>query len=511
MADEAQAQVFLDTCVAHGDLRDMFCVDCEEKICLICGQQEHSRHDWSRTTKVLDQLKSELKEQCNVVVKERVPMLQTEIQKIKTLRDENEKLTDAEMEKIRIRTDFVVNNMQRISNELLNYCQSIKAQNEEKLDGKQKEIETYLTQLEDSLQDIEERSSTTDLSKLLLLKKTVESVPDKFQVSEQDLSLHLINFMEGKGDNDVLQSALGEIFLTYSQITVTKILEAKKGTKVIKYISPISSTQAWIREFRKSENILINIENGRTENGCVFGETQPDHIPDDFITMENGVQVYTWHAGHSVMKMSPPKVDPNEMSVNKVVTLANLSNLFPVGICATAKGKFLVTAMDATAFSENLFTNRQPKKSVVILLSESGKTKKVYQYEEDGKTKLFLYPYRVAENTNGDICVVDRTALESGQLCVLSPSGALRYRYRGQGPHKSDFDPRGICCDSAGNILLSDSGNKSIHLLRENGTFLTYLIRSDEVPWSMSMYLNTLWIGGKTGIVFAYRYQISDS
>jgi hypothetical protein len=118
------------------------------------------------------------------------------------------------------------------------------------------------------------------------------------------------------------------------------------------------------------------------------------------------------------------------MSVNKVVTLANLSNLFPVGICATAKGKFLVTAMDATAFSKNLFTDRQPKKSVVILLSESGKTKKVYQYEDDGKTKLFLYPYRVAENTNGDICVIDRTALDSGQLCVLSPSGTLRYRYR---------------------------------------------------------------------------------
>jgi hypothetical protein len=107
--------------------------------------------------------------------------------------------------------------------------------------------------------------------------------------------------------------------------------------------------------------------------------------------------------------------------------------------------------------------------------------------------------------------VIDRTALDSGQLCVLSPSGTLRYRYRWQGLHQSDFDPRGICCDSAGNILLGDSRNKSIHLLREDGTFLTYLIRSDEVMWSMSMYLNTLWIGGGNGIVFAYKYQISDS
>jgi flagellar biosynthesis chaperone FliJ len=252
-------------------------------------------------------------------------MLQTEIQRIKTLRDENEKLIDVEMEKIRTQTDFVANNIQKISNELLNYCKSISAQNEEKLDGKQKEIETYLTQLEASMKDIEDRSRTTDRSKLLQLKKAVESVPDKFQVSEQDLTLHPINFMEGKGDNDVLQSALGEIFLTYSKVTVTKILEAKKGTKLIKYISPISGTYAWNREFKSSENLLINIENGHTENRSVFGETQADHIPDDFITLENGVQVYTWHAGHSVMKMSPPKVDANQISPPKV----DANHIFP--------------------------------------------------------------------------------------------------------------------------------------------------------------------------------------
>lgn len=511
MEDETQAQVPLKICTAHGDLRDMFCVDCEEEICLICGQQEHGLHDWNRTTKILERLKLELKKQCNVVMEERVPVLKAEVQNIQTIKDESEKLTDVKTEKIRTQTDVVVENLQRISNELVNYCKSIKAQNDEKLDVKAKEIETYLTQLESSLQDIENESKTTNLSKLLQLKKDVECVPDSFRLSEQDLTVHQIYFMEGKKDDDFLQSAIGEIFLKYSQVTVTKIFEAIKGKKMIKYISPISNTHAWIREFRSSENILINNENGRTENGCVFGETQADHIPDDFITMENGVHVYTWHAGHCVMKISPPKVDANEMSINKVVKLADLSNLFPVGICATTEGKFLVSAMDATAFSEDLFTKRQPKKSVIILLSGSGKMKKVYQYEEDGKTKAFFYPYRVAENTNGDICVVDRTALDSGRLCVLSPSGNLRFRYKGHGPNQSQFDPRGICCDSAGNILLCDCGNKSVHLLRENGTFLTYIIRSDEVPWSMSMFLDTLWIGGKNGIIYAYRYQISDS
>ncbi|XP_061174268.1 tripartite motif-containing protein 2-like [Saccostrea echinata] len=505
-----QAQAALKTCHDHGDLLDMFCVDCEEEICLICGQQEHGSHDWSRTLKVLDRIKLELREQCNVVRQDRVPGLQAEIQKIKELRQENENLVAEKTEKILTHTETVMKNLQRICSGLVIYCKAIKVQNEEKLDAKEKEIEIYLSQFESSLKDIEEESKTIDLSKLLQLKKNVESVPDPLQLSEQDLTLHQIEFNEGKKDEKMYQSILGEIFLKYDKVTVTKIFEAKKGNRMIKYISPISDTQAWFREFRSSENVLLNIANGNAESGCMFGETQSDHIPDDFITLSNGVHIYTWHAGHSVMKISPPKANISEMSTNKVVKLADLSPLFPVGICATAEDRFLVSAIDTTAFSEDLFTKRQPKKSVVMLLSNSGKTKKVYQYDEDGKTSLFLYPYRISVNTNGDICVIDRTAIDSGQLCVLS-QGKLRYRYKGNGPNQSEFDPRGISCDSASNILLSDCGNKCVHLLKENGNFLTYLIRSEEGLWSMSMFLNILWIGGKNGFIHAYRYQISDS
>lgn len=317
-----------------------------------------------------------------------------------------------------------------------------------------------------------------------------------------------IEYVEGSIDENVLHLFLGSLYQSYSNVTVSKAYEAKKGTNMIKYISPASGHQAWFREFRSLENVLIDIKTDTTETENAE-KTYSGPIPDDFITLPNGVNVYTWHTGHYVMKESSVMTRDSEMTTKREVKLADLSPLFPAGICATVEGRFLVSAIDTTAENELLFTCNLPKKSVVILLSKRGKTKKVFQYENDGKTPLFLFPYRLSENTNGDICVIDRTGMMHGQMVVLSSCGKLKYNYRGTGSEKDDFDPRAICCDAVGHILLSDFGNKCVHLIDHDGTLLTYLIRTNEETCSMSLSLNQLWIGGKNGTISVYHYQVS--
>lgn len=104
--------------------------------------------------------------------------------------------------------------------------------------------------------------------------------------------------------------------------------------------------------------------------------------------------------------------------------------MYPIGICATEDGRFLVSAIDTVLASDYLVS---PKKSVVIILSKSGKTKKVFQYKNDGYTPLFLFPYKVAENVNGDVCVIDRVEMKHGQVVVLSSTGELKFIYQGCG------------------------------------------------------------------------------
>lgn len=170
--------------------------------------------------------------------------------------------------------------------------------------------------------------------KLLQFKKEIQSIhcpKESCEISNTNRLDHL-EFMERNINENILRSSLGCIYRIYNNVTVSKMHEAKKGTNVIMYISPISEYQAWFRELRSLENVLINISSDSTE----FDEArQSDSIPFDFIILQNGVSIYIWHTGHSVMKVSPVKNKDREMITNKVVQLADLSPLYPIGICAT--------------------------------------------------------------------------------------------------------------------------------------------------------------------------------
>nr|XP_034324736.1 uncharacterized protein LOC105335664 [Crassostrea gigas]XP_034324737.1 uncharacterized protein LOC105335664 [Crassostrea gigas] len=504
------AQTVVETCTKHGDLLDMFCVDCEENICITCVQQNHRSHDWNRKNKILDRLKSELADQCHLVRQKEIPSLQTEIQKIKRLKSDNEKEFAEEIEKISSHTEAAVMSLHKLSKDLIRHCELFKSVIEENLEEKQKEIETIVFQFECSLKGFEEEIKTSNLSELLQIKKKMISVPHPKNLNKEETTLQHINFTAGEIKENLLRSILGKVDQTSRSVTVSKLLDAKIGIKRFKYISPISQTHAWCREFGSSENVLIDITKGSKEMTCSFGEYQSAPIPEDIITLKNGDNIYTWHAGHCVMKISPSKLKDAETVDIKVTKLVDISPLFPVGICASSDNRFLVSAIDTPAIKRDSFTKDQPQKSVVILLTEKGKIKKKFQYQNDNKTPLFLYPYRIAENTNGDICVIDLSGTNNGHLVVLSSSGQLKFQYRGTGPNQADFDPRGICCDSAGHILLGDCNNRRVHLLNEKGSFLTYLIKTDEELWSMSLFSTTLWIGGENGFVYVYHYQLND-
>lgn len=132
------AQTVVETCPKHGDLLDMFCVDCEENICLTCVQQNHRSHDWNRKNKILDRLKSELADQCHLVRQKEIPSLQTEIQKIKRLKSDNEKEFAEEIDKISSHTEAAVMSLHKLSKDLVRHCELLKSLNEENLEEKKR-------------------------------------------------------------------------------------------------------------------------------------------------------------------------------------------------------------------------------------------------------------------------------------------------------------------------------------------------------------------------------------
>ena len=84
----------------------------------------------------------------------------------------------------------------------------------------------------------------------------------------------------------------------------------------------------------------------------------------------------------------------------------------------------------------------------------------------DKNQPLFICPTYIAENGNGDICVSD-----VGAVVVTDAGGMLRFRYQGISAN-SNFEPYGLCCNSACNIIIADMKNDQIHVIDKDGGFL---------------------------------------
>ena len=89
--------------------------------------------------------------------------------------------------------------------------------------------------------------------------------------------------------------------------------------------------------------------------------------------------------------------------------------------------------------------------------------------------ELYSDPRYIAENINGDICTSDH---DKNAVAVVNKSGQHRFSYTGKG---SGIRPFGICTDVLGHILVCDNVTKSVHLLDQDGRFLSVLLSSNQL------------------------------
>eukprot|EP00105_Crassostrea_gigas_P024680 XP_011444994.1 PREDICTED: uncharacterized protein LOC105340569 [Crassostrea gigas] len=126
------------------------------------------------------------------------------------------------------------------------------------------------------------------------------------------------------------------------------------------------------------------------------------------------------------------------------------------------------------------------------------------QRDNKGQT-LYSLPHYITENINGDVCVSD---YNKHAVVVVNKSGKHRFSYTGQ---RSKFDPYGICTDVLGHILVCDRISNTVHLLDQDGQFLSLLLTPQQgVKYPNSVCVddeNSLWVGQHgTNTVTVYKY-----
>lgn len=120
-------------------------------------------------------------------------------------------------------------------------------------------------------------------------------------------------------------------------------------------------------------------------------------------------------------------------------------------------------------------------------------------------------PGFITENHNGDTLVTD--SFRPSSVVAIDGGGNHRFSYRGHPGHpEGNLYPFGICTDVFSHILISDINSGSIHMIDENGQFLSFLMINGLEsfgPYTLSYDVNThiLLVGaGNTNIIYAFRY-----
>ena len=144
------------------------------------------------------------------------------------------------------------------------------------------------------------------------------------------------------------------------------------------------------------------------------------------------------------------------------------------------------------------------EKAKVTMYSKTGKELQNIQMDNQGQ-ELYRYPYYITENINGDICTSD---INTKKVMVVNKSGHHRFSYTGQG---SGFCPCGICTDVLGHILVCDMASNTVHLLDQDGGFLSIILSPQQgINHPRGVCVddeNNLYVGQDgTNIVTVYKY-----
>ncbi|XP_062597746.1 uncharacterized protein LOC134259162 [Saccostrea cucullata] len=225
----------------------------------------------------------------------------------------------------------------------------------------------------------------------------------------------------------------------------------------------------------------------------------------DICVLDNGEVYFTDDRNLNIFRFSKTG------SVSEVLD-SDIEYMKPLGICQSVDGGLLVTMMDTESKFYHLMNWSFRS---VEHLTLTGDIENLHLNSKD--KPLLIYPRRVTQNGNGDICIVNWRNSSEGDLVILTSSGILKSVYRGQNivnnsPFQNSsvvFDPYDVVCDSLCNILVTDARNHKIHLLDPAGKFLKFCLTEKEMifPTSLSLYKSTLWAGNTRGQVKVFQYS----
>ena len=485
-----KAQEALKTCDDHqNEELSCFCKTCKKFICTTCAKTTHHGHEWDFIPLVAKKRRKETPILCRKIKKDNMPRSREKLR----IFDENisdvEKASDEDVKKLEEIGNVMIDAINQIIDEQKRKRMAIKEKNSTKLKEDRSQLRTKLEYLDKMTTSLDSNiGAYTDFDviemEIEMLKALAEL--EAYNVGVPDTE---VTYVPGEINRAVIAEMIGRIEEKTANVddsvTVEEVKTFKEFDKAIRTVAPISSNQAWVREFQNYTIKQLSLQSQETNS-----VTLPPH--DDFITSSNGDFIVTGYKDQVIRRVT---------SAGKVSDIVSTKPLHPQWISKTQAGDLLISMTDGGDY----YTLQPSSRRLVQRMTLTGKVLNTYEFREDGVTRLFTWPARTAENGNS-ICVINGTSSKTGELIVLHGGGRVRFTYRGHEDY--EFDPSDVACDSKKRIIVSDYSNRSLHMLSPGGTFLRYLL-SDmfDFPLVMALYQGNMWVGFDKGAVKVYRYM----
>nr|XP_034331921.1 uncharacterized protein LOC117691011 isoform X1 [Crassostrea gigas] len=480
----------VQVCRSHPGFRtNVCCKECEIPICEKCLVFEHNGHKVILTEELYIQKKKNLDQ--------KFKFLQSELPKYQSYLDgliKDEKINEKQCETLE--TEIVAHfketrlKLELEEKHLLQTAKSKQKQEHCRIQIQKKHVSEYMTKMQSFISKYQNEIASERHAFILYA-----DVPEESQDSEafqRSPFPHALQFMKEKLDDELFIHLSGKIAFNTAD---THLIHS-----------------------------MIEVDAFRVEQGSVQSLTY--HINDDafwvFSEGETSFKKYN-RSGIVIFEVTTEVAHLR----NQPICLADGSVLFRKKRCLLTQlnknGEETVFLDFDAAYPICMYCPEENTGVVIGIINSELTEGKLSKYDKHGhctneiknsllfknlvssKTKCRGLSAYIAENINGDICISHK------DVDVFDKKGNFRFSYYGHRNTNLEFQPRGICTDTLGHIVVADAGNHSVHVLDGNGNLQKlYDVSSKEndfKPITLTVDANySLCIGCSDGKIRIFKY-----
>ncbi|KAK3100162.1 hypothetical protein FSP39_015590 [Pinctada imbricata] len=497
-----------NACHLHGRSRNLHCKDCNAVLCKSCIDESHVGHDWdvwnpSENIEVMTyRIKDEL-ERC------------TRIHKL--VRQANKE----SQEEQRNIADKILQSKQKAISDIENHAKSAVSKCDSyyrTVSGRLSNDLKTLKEHEGLLHSIQNRLKQNDIT---AVEDAMQSLwHDEFDSIEHSLEYVTDNKVVFDDNSTVSLDIFGRLFIPdedssdsqtqrpLSRMSVSSDLYDENLTFVKRFL-PI---KAYVSVVRPAVRKGIYFKNHHKSMVYSIDETSTSQKEEVNLQSLTSGDFCPFDGGFVFSDFEKKQIRFASPKAAAIRDLYNSDPFIPLGIHISLAMKVVFVGF-TDSFSRNLTEkSRRFVKTFVIQKTEMKEKKKIFEKTANGE-RLLRYPYRLTyNNSNNTLCVVDQTSDKSGRVVVLDvdPARGIVGSFEGLQIPPTTFDPRGICVNSAGQILVTDTNNHSVHLLTSEARYIRTMFSYEsgfQFPRAVAINEKELWIGCQSGIILLFKFK----